>query len=127
MKAGSLLDTSILWSKAFLCIGVASILLSNIIGMINAEDSSDAGIFFRRHSNMGVYASIFFSSRLILLTVFLFMNDSFGSITCYLLLTIQSLYVVFILFGRPHKKPYDFVRSLCIEFSLLYILLTRYL
>ncbi len=127
MRSGTLTDTSILWSKAFLCIGVAAIFLSNIISLMNAEDSSDVGTFFRKHSSFGVYASMLFTLRLILLTVFMFMNESVGSIGSYCLLTIQSFYVIFILFGRPHKKPYDFARSLCIEISLLYILLTRYL
>lgn len=44
-----------------------------------------------------------------------------------MLTTIQFLYVIFVFLGRPHKKPFDFVRSLVIEISLLFILLSRYL
>jgi hypothetical protein len=108
-------------------VGVASIILSSIIGVINADDSSDVGTFFRMHSKLGIYAAILFNLRLILLTIFIFVNQSVGSVGSYFLLAIQSLYLVFIGFGRPHKKPYDFIRSLILEFSLLFILFTRYL
>jgi hypothetical protein len=35
-QAGTIFDASLFWSKAFLCVGVASIIISNIIGVINA-------------------------------------------------------------------------------------------
>jgi len=37
------------------------------------------------------------------------------------------MYIIFIAFGRPHKKPIDLIRSLLIEISLFSILMTRFL
>ncbi len=74
VQAGTIFDASIFWSKAFLCVGVGSIIISNIIGVINAEDSSDVGTFFRLHSKLGVYAALLFNLRLVLLTIFIFVN-----------------------------------------------------
>lgn len=111
-QAGTILDTSIFWSKIFLCVGVVSIVLSNIIGIINAEESADVGTFFRLHSKLGVYAALIFNLRLVLLTIFIFLNQAVGSMGSYLLIVIQCSYVIFVAFGKPHKKPYDFVRSL---------------
>lgn len=85
------------------------------------------GTFFRLHSKLGVYAALLFNLRLTLLTVFIFLNQAVGSVSSYMLIFLQCSYVVFVGFGRPHKKPYDFVRSLILEFSLLFILITRYL
>lgn len=111
-QAGTILDTSVFWSKAFLCMGVVSIIVSNIIGVINAEESSDVGTFFRLHSKLGVYAAVLFNLRLVLLTIFIFLNQAVGSVGSYLLIIFQCSYIIFVVFGRPHKKPYDLVRSL---------------
>ena len=39
---------------------------------------------------------------------------------------MQTGYVFFTLFGRPHKKLLDFGRSLWLEVGLLYILVMRF-
>jgi hypothetical protein len=101
--------------------------VSNIINVVNIEESNEVGTFFRKHSKLGVYCSLFFNIRLILLTVFLFLYQILGVACSYTLIAIQLLYITFIIAGRPHKKPFDFIRSLTIEFSLLFVLLTRYI
>jgi cysteine-rich repeat protein len=126
VQQGTVLDASIFWSKAFLCIGIAAVVVSNLINLVNIEDSSDVGTYYRKHSNLGIYASLFFSLRLVVLTALIFVSQV-GSIASFFLISVQLLYLLFVVFGRPHKKPYDLVRAIIIESSLLYILLTRYL
>ena len=69
---------------------------------------------------------IIFNIRLISLTTLLFCYHITQSFIPYFIIIIQLSYLVFIMFGRPHKKPFDLFRALIIEVSLLYILVMRF-
>ena len=99
----------------------------HIVSIVHIKESSDVGTFFRKHSNMGIYAPIFFNTRLIAVTILLFSFHFSKTVPSYSICILQIGYVLFILFGKPHKKPLDYGRSLCIEIGLLYILVMRYL
>ena len=127
IKEGTIFDTSVFWSTAFLVIALSAFLVSNIINLVTLEDSNEVGTFFRKHSQLGVYCSFVFSIRLVLLTVLLFLKQIIGVLSTYSLLATQLFYLLFVVIGRPHKKSFDFLRSLLIELSLLYVLTTRFL
>jgi len=42
-------------------------------------------------------------------------------------MSLQGLYIVFIIVLRPFKRIIDFARSIVIELSLLYVIVSRYL
>lgn len=69
---------------------------------------------------------IAFSARLIVLTVLLYVYHFTQDLPQYLIIIAQVGYVLLVVFGRPHKKPYDFFRSLCLEIGILYLLLMRF-
>lgn len=108
-------------------IALSALLISNIINLVNIDDSNEVGTFYRKHSQLGVYCSIVFSIRLVLLTVLVFLKQIIGILSIYLLIIIQLCYFLFIVIGRPHKKSFDFFRSFTIELTLLYVLSTRFL
>ena len=60
-----------------------------------------------------------------MITVLLFLNVDNSPAPSVFVLLLQFLYVVFIIFARPHKKMLDIVRATIIEIFLFYILLTR--
>lgn len=75
---------------------------------------------------MGVYFPILFNIRLLALTVLLFTYHLTDNLPAYFIITIQVGFVMFIIFGRPHKKPFDIFRSICLELGLLYVFVMRY-
>ena len=84
------------------------------------------GTFFRKHKKLGIYAPIIFNFRLIALTSLLFAYHFSKNVPSYLIGITQCAYVLFVLIGRPHKRPFDTFRSLFIEVGLLYVLVIRY-
>ena len=106
--------------------GVVMLMFSQLFNFATARENPDVGTFLRKHSGMGVYMPLVFSLRLVVLTVLLFLFHLEISIISYLIVIVQMGYLMFILFGRPHKKPFDLVRSIFLEVGLLYILVMRY-
>lgn len=72
------------------------------------------GTFLRKHSKLGIYMPIVLSLRTAVMTVLLFVYHITPDVPQYFLVLVQIGYVLFILFGRPHKKLLDFGRSLCL-------------
>lgn len=124
---GTLTDMDPLWSKAFLIVAMLLMVVGNVANFISIEDSQEVGTFFRKHTKIGIYTPFIFNLRLILLTVFIFLHQTMKSGASFALMGIQFAYIVFVAFGRPHKKPIDLARSLFLEISLFMILTTRFL
>jgi hypothetical protein len=53
----------------------ASLMLiaTHLLNLSTAEENSDIGTYFRKHSKMGVYMPIIFNARLVALTTLLFL------------------------------------------------------
>jgi hypothetical protein len=127
ISEGTLTDTSLLWSKALFVASMLLIVIGNVANFLSIEDSQEIGTFFRKHTKIGVYAPFVFNLRLILLTVFIFLHQTMDTRASFAILGTQFTYIIFVAFGRPHKKPFDLGRSLFIEISLFLILLGRFL
>ena len=112
-----------MWSKGFLVGGTVMLLVTHFLNLSTIEDNPDVGTFFRKHSKLGVYAPIMFNLRLITISALLYVYHITPTIPSYAIIIAQFGYLTFILFGRPHKKPFDLVRSVCLEIGLLYIFL----
>ena len=76
---------------------------------------------------MGLYQPIASYLRVIVISILLVIYQSSTSLTGYLIISCQLAYVMFIVFGRPHKKPIDTVRSFFLEISLFVILFVRFI
>ena len=55
----------------------------------------------------------------------MFMDQDFHPSTAYLCILVQLLYLLFVIFGRPHTLVYDIIRAITIESSLLLVLSFR--
>lgn len=84
------------------------------------------GTFLRKHSKLGIYMPVALSLRTAAITALLFTYHITQDVPQYFIVLVQTSYVLFIVFGRPHKKLFDFVRSLCLEVGLLYNLIVRF-
>ena len=90
------------------------LLTTHLLNLSMAYDNPDVGSFFRKHSKMGVYMPILFNIRLIALTILLFTFHITPTLPSYFIIIIQIGYLLFIIFGRPHKKPFDLFRAVCL-------------
>ena len=113
-QEGTIADTSILWSKGFLVGGILIILVSHLLNLSTAEQNPDVGTYFRKHTKIGIYMPIVFNIRLVALTILLFVYHISPTVPSYLLIIIQIGYLLLIVFGRPHKKPLDIGRAICL-------------
>ena len=102
------------------------LLVAHFLNFATAFENPDVGTFFRKHSKVGVYAPLIFNIRLIAITVLLFVYHVTPTLISYFIVIVQVGYLAFILFGRPHKKPFDLMRSICVEVGLLYIFAMRF-
>jgi len=75
---------------------------------------------------MGVYMPIIISAKLIAITTLLFVYFISPTVPSYMIIIIQLGYLMLIIFGRPHKKPLDTFRAICVEVGLLYVLVMRF-
>ena len=113
-QAGKIVNTDLIWSKGMLIGAVTMLFMSHLLNLSTAEDNPDVGTYFRKHSKMGVYMPIIFTTKLITLTILLFAFHISPTIPSYLIIITQIGYITFILFGRPHKKGFDIVRAACV-------------
>ena len=113
-QEGTIADTSILWSKGFLVGGILILLVSHLLNLSTAEQNPDVGTYFRKHTKIGIYMPIVFNIRLVALTILLFVYHISPTVPSYLLIIIQIGYLLLIVFGRPHKKPLDIGRAICL-------------
>jgi len=113
-KENIILDASIFWSKAMLVGGVFMLLITHFLNLSTVEQNPDIGTYLRKHSKFGIYMPILFSIRLVLLTTLLFVYHITPTLPSYLIIITQLTYLIFILFGRPHKKPFDLFRAIII-------------
>ena len=67
-----------------------------------------------------------FNIRLVALSTLFYAYHVTKNVPQYFILITQTAYVLFIVFGRPHKKAFDLIRSLCLEIGLLYVLTMRF-
>jgi hypothetical protein len=102
------------------------LLITHFLNLSTAEENPDVGIYLRKHSKFGLYMPILFNLRLIILTTLLFAYHITPSLPSYFLIITQLTYLIFIVFGRPHKKPFDLLRVITIEVALLYVLVMRF-
>lgn len=68
---------------------------------------------------------VIFNSRLLLLTIFLFIFHLNTSAPSYLAIVLQITYLLYTIIGRPHLRLIDFIRSIVLEAGLLLILVLR--
>ena len=126
-KSGVFTDFSVPWSKFFLLLTLLMVPAALIYCFKSLELSLDYGTFWRKDSRTGLYAPVYFVGRLALVTTLLFMDQDFTPSTAYLCIVVQVLYLLFVIFGRPHMLVFDFVRSVVIESSLFSVLSFRLL
>jgi hypothetical protein len=126
VQEGVIFDSELPWDKVLLIGGGAMLLVAHFFNLSIAEENPDIGTYLRKHSKMGIYMPIIFNARLITITILLFAYQITPIFPSYFIIVIQIGYLVFTLFGRPHKKPLDLFRSICTESALTYILLARF-
>ena len=103
-----------LWSKLALMGSVVMLLMAVFIHLATAERSSDVGTFLNRNG-ISIYMPFFFTIRLILITVLLFVHDSTESIVpIYSIMAVQLIYLLYIMISRPYLRSLDYGRSLVI-------------
>lgn len=113
-QEGVIFQADYIWSKGFLIVSLGLLISAHIVQFSTAEDSPDVGTYLRKHSKSGIYMPIVLSIRTITITVLLFVYHITQDVPQYFIVLVQVSYVLFIIFGRPHKKIFDFVRSLCL-------------
>ena len=102
------------------------LIITHVMNLSSADENPDVGTYFRRHTKMGVYMPIIFNIRLFSLTILLFAYHITPTVPSYFVIIIQIGYLLFIIFGRPHKKPFDTFRAGCLEIGMLYIFVARF-
>ena len=61
-----------------------------------------------------MYMPLIFNLRLIVITALLFAEHYADLAPQYVILALQTGFVLFVLVGRPHKRNVDIVRAICI-------------
>ena len=125
-QEGMLLNTELMWSKGMLVGSMVMIAFTHLLYLSTAEDTPDVGTFFRKHTKLGVYCPIIFNVRLLAITTLLFTFHTTENLPGYFIIIIQVGYVLFVIFGRPHKKGFDVFRASCLEIGLLYVFVARF-
>lgn len=70
---------------------------------------------------------VIFNIKLVVITILFFIYHHVSkTVPQYCIFIVQFAYLLLIIFGRPHKKPVDLARSICLEVGLLYILVMRF-
>ena len=98
---------------------------AHFLNIYKAKKNSDVGTFLKKKEKTAIYMPMIFNIRLVLLTLFLFVYHVNKTAPTYLALIIIVAYIIFVVLCRPHEKPFDLFRSLCLEIGLLLIFLMR--
>lgn len=125
-REGVLFETQYFWSKAFLLASWGMLIASHLIQLSTADEGPDVGPYLNKKIKLGIHMPIALSLRTAFLTLLLFIYHLSPDVPEYFILLVQTGYVIYVSFGRPHKTLLDFSRSLFIEIGLLYILIIRF-
>ena len=101
--------------------------LAHFICTYYALRNSDVGRFLRFVRRASLYMPAIFNIRLFVMTTLLFAYN-FGqgkALSTSLILIVMMVYILFIVFFKPHLIDYDTYRSLFIEIGLLCVLILR--
>ena len=90
------------------------ILVANFLSYLTVEKSLDVGTYFRKHSKLGLYFPLLFNIRLIAISSLLFVYHISKTVPSYFIVIIQLAYLLLIIFGVPHRKMFDIIRSICL-------------
>ena len=87
---------------------------AHFLNIYKAKKNSDVGTFLKKKEKTAIYMPMIFNIRLVLLTLFLFVYHINKTAPTYLSLIIIVAYITFVVLCRPHFKPFDLFRSLCL-------------
>ena len=113
------------WNKIFIGAGFFLLITANFANVITLNDAFDVGTYWRKHSLAGLYAPLLYNTKIISLTVLLYLNINMHPAPSVFVLMIQFMYCLFVCLARPHKRLLDIVRSTIVEFALFWVLLIR--
>ena len=101
-----------------------ALLIGNLSALCSGRTSLDVGTYWRKDSKAAISAPTLFVIRLYLIVVLLFVNKH--PHTTFVILAAESVYLLFLVFSRPHQLAFDLLRAIAIEISILFMLSSRF-
>ena len=83
-------------------------------------------MFYNKRSRLSQIIPLVIATKAILIAVGIGLYSKFGVSMCYTLISLQVLYVLFLIGIRPFKRVIDLIRAIVVELSIAYVIGSRF-
>jgi hypothetical protein len=91
------------------------------------KDIADSLVFYVRTSKISQIQPLFIATKTILIALGIALYHQFGLPVLYFLMGLQGAYIIMVMVLKPFNLKIDLVRSVVLELSLLYVIVSRYI